>query len=62
MVTLPVMVSCDLCSTPFQADSMLNLLKANHYKLLCTHAELCGQQKPNNEFESYITKTSDKHV
>ena len=41
---------------------MLNLLKANHYKLLCTHAEICGQAQPTSDFAEYITKTTDKHV
>ena len=46
----------------FQADCMLNLLKANHYKLLCSHAEISNAPFPSSQFSEFITTTSDKHV
>ncbi len=49
--------SCDL-----QADSMLNLLKANHYKLLCSHAETSNGPRPSSQFAEYINTATDKHV
>ena len=45
-----------------QADCMLNLLKANHYKLLSAHAEVSGGPRPSSQFADYINTASDKHV
>lgn len=43
-----------------EADSMLNMLKANHYKLLCAHAEISNAPRPTSHFSDYIQTAKDK--
>ena len=45
-----------------QADALLNMLKANHFKLLCSHAEISNAPKPSSHFADYISSSTDKHV
>ena len=45
-----------------QADALLNLLKATHYKLLLSHSEVTGSAQPSSQFAEYITTTRDKQV
>ncbi len=51
-----------MVSHPLQADSLLNMLKANHYKLLCSHAEISQAPRPTSQFGDYIETITDKHV
>ncbi len=44
------------------ANSMLNLLKANHFKLLSVRTEIGGLPSPESPYTEYITQKSDKLV
>jgi hypothetical protein len=50
----------DVTRQLFEADAMLNLLKATHYKLLLSHSEVTGSAQPSSQFAEYITTTRDK--
>ena len=43
-------------------DAMLNMLKANHYKLLCAHAEISNAPRPTSHFSDYFETSKDKQV
>ncbi|XP_064401816.1 nostrin-like [Halichondria panicea] len=44
-----------------EADCLLNMLKANHFKLLGTHAEISRAPRPSSHFSDYISSSTDKH-
>lgn len=44
-----------------EADCLLNLLKANHYKLLSSHAEVSNGPRPSSQFGEFIVTTTDKN-
>ena len=45
-----------------QADALLNLMKATHYKFLLSHSEGTGSAPPSSQFAEYITTTRDKQA
>ncbi len=45
-----------------EANSMLNLLKANHFKLLKARTELSGQPSPDSPYSDYMHTKQDKQV
>ncbi len=61
-LSIPSPPSSPLPPPPPQADAMLNMLKATHYKLLCAHAEFSQGPRPTSHFSEYIHTTKDKQV
>jgi len=43
-----------------ESDSFLNMLKANHFKLLCAHAEISKAPRPTSQFSDFIQTGKDK--
>lgn len=45
-----------------EADSLLNLLKANHYKLLKARSEISNLPAPSSPYEEYFNVRREKQV
>ena len=45
-----------------EADAMLNLLKANHFKMLQARSEVTSMSIPNSPYSTYVQQRRDKHV
>ena len=45
-----------------EADAMLNMLKANHFKMLQARSEVASAPIPNSPYSEYVQQRRDKHV
>lgn len=45
-----------------EVDAMLNMLKANHFKLLQARSEVASSPIPNSPYSEYVQQRRDKNV
>jgi hypothetical protein len=54
--------AADVNRQVIEANAMLNLLKANHFKLLSSRSEISHLPLPESPFKDYMTKRKDRQV
>ena len=54
--------AADVSRQIIEANSMLNLLKANHFKLLRARCEIDSLPQPESPYSEYIKNRHDKQV